>query len=139
MVLAIMMHATAKTDRELKKIKLHPSFDEKVFLQDLIYTQDLWLPPLFVTAVVQLRCLHQIVTDEAQLGGVTQDERLQMLEKHCEDHGNDQLKEVLEMLIRIETQLVDKEVEPEQTIDIDPFYTENYLYVDDKDLAKAAG
>lgn len=60
-MLAIMMHQTAKNDAAVKGLGVHPNYCEENFLQDLVNTKELWLTKLHEQSLIHLHALYRMV------------------------------------------------------------------------------
>jgi hypothetical protein len=131
-ILAIMLHASAQDDKEIKQLGCHANFYEKNFIADLKNTKALWLPTLHAGSLIHLYGLYQLVCAEETMSGKTSAERTTLIEQVINDKGMmapEKAKQVVEIMHIL--RVVDDEIVEEKfgllAGATDPFDTKSHL------------
>jgi len=140
-VMAIMLHAGAKDEKEINEVSLHASFWEENFIADLKNTKALWLPVLHEGCLIHLYGLYQLVCDDARKGGLKKKERRAALTDILEDRTvcttdvGQQVTQMIRILVRIDNEIVSDEI-GSSAAPTDPFDTTSLVFEESKKESK---
>ena len=133
-VLGLMLHATAKKDTDLKRIRLHPSFHEPTFTRDLKNTVSLWLPNIFRGSLTQLACLHELTVSSRTIAGISLKRRVSDFFEFLKSKRSltieqgKQVADIVHLLYALRREIDLDQLEETRDLYVDPFNTICSLY-----------
>ena len=131
-VLAIMLHNTAKHEKDYPLLGLHPGFHEPNFLIDLKNTKTVWLPLFLNGSPIAMHGLYELVCSNELMHGTGKDARTKLLFDYINEKGTmtvDKAKQVEEIISILQSVVAEIEggAIGEKEMPIDPFDTRSEL------------
>jgi outer membrane biosynthesis protein TonB len=130
-ILAIMLHNTANSDKELDELGVHANYWEPNFIKDLNNMKNFWLPHLLETSILHLQGLYHLVCQDL-LCDKTAEERTDLFKDVISNKDTfgvekgKQVMQIIKILKEIDLEIVHGK-EGEKKGATDPFDTKSQV------------
>ena len=131
-MLAIMLHYACRTTADLQKLGVHENYWEQTFIQDLVNTKEFWLPATLGDGELKkMHAFYVLVCEEEEIRGLSRSDRQASLLTGIDNWPNDRIKmvkEIMELVERIDDELVGADEIGKKDAPMDPFDTESLIW-----------
>ena len=127
-ILAIFMHNLARSDSELRNLRVHKAFNEINFIRDLENTRHLWLPVILTGDIAKLECLYDLLLSGRDFKGMDKYYRARLFKSFLASRHfltlekAKQVHQIIELLGDVHDQLENDDFDGREQ-EIDPFHT----------------
>lgn len=136
-VLAVMLHNSIHSTKELPDLGVHPNFHEPTFIEDLKNTKALWLPTLLTGMLISLHGLYNLVCEDEEMLGMNKKDRGKLFMEAINDKAKfapgmaKYVGEIVAVLISVDNEIVGDAPLGKKAGATDPFDTVSNLVKED--------